>query len=43
MDEIFKNLNNDQIEGALATEGKIRAIAGAGTGKTTSRMSSHSQ
>ena len=32
--EIFKELNESQINAVTATEGYIRVIAGAGTGKT---------
>ncbi len=34
MQEIFKELNESQIKAVTATEGYIRVIAGAGTGKT---------
>ncbi|MGN0257206.1 MAG: ATP-dependent helicase [Bacteroides sp.] len=34
MDEIFKDLNEAQIEAVKSTEGRIRVIAGAGSGKT---------
>ena len=34
MEDIFKGLNNRQAEAVKATEGRIRVVAGAGTGKT---------
>jgi DNA helicase-2/ATP-dependent DNA helicase PcrA len=34
MNSIFDNLNDKQKEAVLATEGKVRVIAGAGSGKT---------
>ena len=34
MEEIFKGLNSRQAEAVKATEGRIRVVAGAGTGKT---------
>ena len=34
MEDIFKGLNNRQREAVEATEGRIRVVAGAGTGKT---------
>ncbi len=34
MDSIFNNLNDKQIEAVSATEGYVRIIAGAGSGKT---------
>lgn len=34
MQNIFKNLNTQQIEATTATEGYVRIIAGAGSGKT---------
>ncbi len=34
MDSIFENLNDKQIEAVSATEGYVRIIAGAGSGKT---------
>lgn len=34
MDNIFDKLNDKQIEAVTATEGYVRIIAGAGSGKT---------
>ena len=34
MEEIFKGLNSRQAEAVKATEGRIRVVAGAGTGNT---------
>jgi len=34
MEDIFKGLNSRQAEAVRATEGRIRVVAGAGTGKT---------
>ena len=34
MEDIFKGLNSRQAEAVKATEGRIRVVAGAGTGKT---------
>ena len=34
MEDIFKGLNTRQAEAVKATEGRIRVVAGAGTGKT---------
>jgi len=34
MEDIFKGLNSRQTEAVKATEGRIRVVAGAGTGKT---------
>ena len=34
MTDIFQGLNNRQVEAVKATEGRIRVVAGAGTGKT---------
>ena len=34
MEDIFKGLNGRQAEAVKATEGRIRVVAGAGTGKT---------
>ena len=34
MERIFKDLNEEQIEAVTATEGYVRIIAGAGSGKT---------
>ena len=34
MEEIFEGLNSRQQEAVRATEGRIRVVAGAGTGKT---------
>ena len=34
MQELFSELNESQMEAVTATEGYIRVIAGAGTGKT---------
>ncbi|MBQ3364887.1 MAG: UvrD-helicase domain-containing protein [Muribaculaceae bacterium] len=34
MNDIFKDLNNKQCEAVVATEGKVRVVAGAGSGKT---------
>lgn len=33
-DNIIENLNEKQIEAVMATEGKVRIVAGAGSGKT---------
>lgn len=35
MDDIFSNLNNEQIEAVKYTEGPLLILAGAGSGKTT--------
>ena len=34
MQDIFEGLNSRQKEAVTATEGRIRVVAGAGTGKT---------
>lgn len=34
MDNIFDKLNDKQIEAVTSTEGYVRIIAGAGSGKT---------
>lgn len=34
MKDIFQGLNSRQVEAVKATEGRIRVVAGAGTGKT---------
>lgn len=34
MVDIFKNLNQNQIEAVKTTEGRVRVVAGAGSGKT---------
>lgn len=34
MDDIFKSLNSKQAEAVRATEGRVRIVAGAGSGKT---------
>ena len=34
MQNIFEKLNTQQIEAVTATEGYVRIIAGAGSGKT---------
>ena len=34
MTDIFEGLNSRQREAVTATEGRIRVVAGAGTGKT---------
>ena len=34
IDGIFKHLNKNQIDAVKATEGKVRVVAGAGSGKT---------
>ena len=33
-EDIFKHLNQNQINAVKATEGKVRVVAGAGSGKT---------
>ena len=33
-EEIFNHLNNNQIDAVKATEGMVRVVAGAGSGKT---------
>ena len=34
MDNIFESLNSKQAEAVRATEGRVRIVAGAGSGKT---------
>ena len=34
IEEVFKHLNQNQINAVKATEGKVRVVAGAGSGKT---------
>ena len=34
IDRIFRHLNNNQVDAVKATEGKVRVVAGAGSGKT---------
>ena len=34
MDKIFESLNEEQIDAVTSTEGYLRIIAGAGSGKT---------
>ena len=34
MNNLFKNLNNSQMEAVTSIEGYVRVIAGAGSGKT---------
>ena len=34
MDNIFSTLNNRQADAVRATEGHVRIVAGAGSGKT---------
>ena len=41
MDAVFNGLNDRQREAVTATEGYVRVIAGAGSGKTKLLVSRH--